>query len=273
MVDYENILTTLWTIWNPAFWIGRSQLDVIVEEERNTHASCLHRDHTDIVMLPEEKECVEKVETDEDGLPHTHPGTSRTGAGNSGGDHDCTDNVTGHNLPNADNHWSLLASSSVGSRPLDEEDAPLVSRETIVHNRHLHCKYDKAHRMAAITKPSCQPLPHTNPFTRSHSNISAKAVIILAMALASTSINSDTFTIMETMDSPQQDHWNQAMEGECPSFMLNNTCTTIKSQEARQLRVNPIGSKWVYMMRHNPDGTIWYKACLLIEHYKQMDFR
>jgi hypothetical protein len=38
------------------------------------------------------------------------------------------------------------------------------------------------------------------------------------------------------------------------------------------LRVKPIGSKWVYKTKHNPDGTIRYKARLVIKGYEQTDF-
>jgi len=77
----------------------------------------------------------------------------------------------------------------------------------------------------------------------------------MAKALASTSISSDPFTYAETMDSPQQDHWKQAMEEECPLILLNNTFTTINFWEARQLPVKPIGSKLVYKTIHNADST------------------
>jgi len=94
----------------------------------------------------------------------------------------------------------------------------------------------------------------------------------MAKALASTSINSDPFTSAEAMDSPQRDNWKRAMEEECTSILLSNTFTTINSREARQLRVKPIGSKWVYKTKHNPDGTIRYEPRLVIEGYEQTDF-
>ena len=50
------------------------------------------------------------------------------------------------------------------------------------------------------------------------------------------------------------------------------TFTTVNSREARQLRVKPIGSKWVYKTKHNPDSTIQYKARLGITGCKQTDF-
>jgi len=121
-----------------------------------------------------------------------------------------------------------------------------------------------------MIKQSCQPQPpRTNRVTRRQVKISANALIIMVQALTSTSINSDAFTYAEAMDSPQREHWKRAMEEECTSILLHNTFTTINSREARQLRVKPIGSKWVYKTKHNPDGTIQYKARLVIEGYEQ----
>jgi len=178
-VGYIHNSTTLWRIWDPAFRMVRSQSDAIFDQERNTLASCLHGDETDIFELPEEMEYVEEIETGGDGHLNDHPGTSRTGEGHRSGDHDCTDDDTDHILPDADNRRSPPASTDVTSRPPDEEDAPPVSRETFVHNRHLHRKNDNARRMAAMTKRSCQP-PRTNLVTTSQIKISANALIIMA---------------------------------------------------------------------------------------------
>jgi len=159
MVGYVHDSTTLWRIWDPAFRVVRSQSDVIFDMERNAQASCLHGDQTDVFELPEKTEYVEEIETDGDGLLHNHAGTSRTGEGHGSGDHDCTEGDTDSILPDADNRRSPPASTGVRSRPPDEEDAPPVSRETIVHNEHLCYKTDKARRTAAMTKQSCQPQP------------------------------------------------------------------------------------------------------------------
>jgi len=271
MIGYEHDSTTLWRISDPALWVVRSQSDVIFQEERNTHASCLHQDQKDIFELPKETEYVKEIETGGDGLLQDHAGTSQIGEGDGSGDHDCADNDTDHILPDADNHGSLPASTGMRSCWPDMEDAPLVSRETIVHNQHLNRENDKAPRMAAMTKQLCQP-PHTNRITRSQVTISANALIIMAKVLTSTSINSDPFTYAEAMDSPQQDHWKRAMEEECTSILLNNTFTTINSREARLSWVKSIGSEWVYKTKHNPDGTIQYKACVVIQGYEKTDF-
>jgi len=62
------------------------------------------------------------------------------------------------------------------------------------------------------------------------------------------------------------------MEEESTSILLNNTFSALNSREARQLQVKPIGSKWVYKTKHNPDGSTRYKARLVIKGYEQTDF-
>jgi hypothetical protein len=68
---------------------------------------------------------------------------------------------------------------------------------------------------------------------KSQVKVSSTALIIIAKALTSTSINSDPFTYVEAMDCPQQHHWQQAIKEECTSILLNNSFTTINSWEAR----------------------------------------
>jgi len=171
MVGYVHDPTTLWGIWDQAFRVVGSQSDVIFHKERNAHISCLQGDQTDIFELPEETEYIEEIdigdgflqaqdyETGGDGLLHDPAGTSPTGGGHRSEDHDCTDDDTDLNLSDAYNRRSLPARTGVRCRPPDEDDAPPVSRETVVHNGHLHHKNDKAHRTAAMTKQSCQPQP------------------------------------------------------------------------------------------------------------------
>jgi len=114
--------------------------------------------------------------------------------------------------------------------------------------------------------------PRMNRVTRCQVKISANALIIMAKALASRPINSNPFTYVEAMDSPQRDHWKRAMEEEFTLILLNNTFTTLNSREATQLPVMAIGSKWVYETKHNPDSTLPFKACWVIIGYEQIEF-
>jgi hypothetical protein len=116
--------------------------------------------------------------------------------------------------------------------------------------------------MAAMTKQSSLPTC-TNRITRIQVRITTNALIIMAIAVASTTSNPFTYT--KAMDSPQHEYCKRAMEEECTSILLNNTFTTVNSWEARQLQVKPIGSKWVYKTKHNPDSTIRFKARQVIK--------
>jgi hypothetical protein len=62
------------------------------------------------------------------------------------------------------------------------------------------------------------------------------------------------------------------MKEECSSILLNQAFTTINFQEARPLRVKTMDSKWVNKTKENPDGTIRYKARLVIKGYEQTDY-
>jgi hypothetical protein len=111
-----------------------------------------------------------------------------------------------------------------------------------------------------------------NCITESQVNISANVLNIIAKVITSTSINSDPFTYPEAKDSPQLDDWNRAIEEECRCMLLNNTFTMINSRETRQLQVKPICSKWVYKTKHNPEGTIRYRARQGITSDEKTDF-
>jgi hypothetical protein len=74
------------------------------------------------------------------------------------------------------------------------------------------------------------------------------------------------------MERPQRNHWKRAMEEESTSILINNTFSALNSREAWQLQVKPIGSKWVYKTKCNPDGSTRYKARLVIKGYEQTDF-
>jgi hypothetical protein len=89
MVGYMHDSTTLWRIWDRAFQALRSQSDVIFNEERNAHASCLYGNETNIFELPEEMEYVMEIGTGGDQLLYDHAESSRTGEGHNSGDHDC----------------------------------------------------------------------------------------------------------------------------------------------------------------------------------------
>jgi hypothetical protein len=94
-----------------------------------------------------------------------------------------------------------------------------------------------------------------------------------AEVLTASEATGDPYTYVDAKESPQRDHWNRAMDRSSTSILLNNTFSTLNSREAWQLQVKPIGTLWVYMTKHNADGSTWYKAWLSIKEYEQTDFR
>jgi hypothetical protein len=61
------------------------------------------------------------------------------------------DDDTEHILPHDNNCRRGLESKDARPHPLDEQDAPPVTREPIIHHGHLHRKTEKPGQMAAIT--------------------------------------------------------------------------------------------------------------------------
>jgi len=232
----------------------------------------------------------QNIGTDGDGVLHARPkDISGTDEGHRGGDHGHTDDVTDVHCQLPDDHTlcqSLPARTGLRSYPPDEWDTiilahsrdhstrePPASRHHIEHSRRLRRENHTARRQAAaMTKKSTRgpPPPTTRRVTRSQGKASAEA--LMASALASTTINGDPSTYAEAMASPLRDHWKRAIDEEIASILLNNTFTTVNSKEVKQLLVKPVGSRWVFKTKRNPDGSTRYKTCLVIQGYEQTDF-
>jgi len=87
-------------------------------------------------------------------------------------------------------------------------------------------------------------------------------------ALASTTINGDPRTYKEAMLSPQKKKWEAAIMDEYNSIIRNETFSPAQAQFGNK----PIGSRWVFKTKRNPDGSTRYKARLVIKGYEQMDY-
>jgi len=272
MVGYTHDSKSLWRIWDPEFQRVKTQLEVVFDEARNALMSCQHgSNEIDMFGLPEDEEYVEETDTGDEPLRDSQP----TQIGKRSKSHM-------HEAPDEE-------AENAHSRRLRREDQTAqrsaANAEIIAHSRRLRREDQTARRSAAAIKKSSQvpraapdPAPDPAPVpapvqapalptgsrvTRSQGKVSAEALTASA---------TDPFTYAEAIESPQRDHWKRAMEEESTSILLNNTFSALNSREARQLRVKPIGSKWVYKTKHNPDGSTRYKARLVIKGYKQTDF-
>jgi hypothetical protein len=94
----------------------------------------------------------------------------------------------------------------------------------------------------------------------------------MSSALASTTINGDPSTYAEATAGLLRYHWKRAIDEESASILLNNTFTTVNSKEAKQFLVMPVGSRWVFKTKRNPNGSTRYKDPLDIKGYEQTDF-
>jgi hypothetical protein len=93
--------------------------------------------------------------------------------------------------------------------------------------------------------------------------------IVMAYAL-SLAVNGDPQTYEEAMASPQKVLWQQAIKEESTSILRNETFAINKQTES--IMKPPIGSKWVFKTKRNPDGSLRYKARLVIKGYMQNDW-
>jgi hypothetical protein len=70
------------------------------------------------------------------------------------------------------------------------------------------------------------------------------------------------------MLSPHKKKWEAAIMDEYNSIIRNETFSPAQAQFGNK----PIGSKWVFKTKRNPDGSTRYKARLVIKGYEQMDY-
>jgi len=283
IVGYTHDSKTLWRLWDPEFQRVKTQSEVVFDEERNAHMSCQHESNEiDIFELPEDEEYVEESDTGDEPLRDSQP--TQIGKRSKSHMHKAPDeeaeNAHSRRLRREDQtaqHSPADAENIAHSRRLRREDQTArrsaAVAENIAHSRCLRTEDQTARRSAAAIKKSSQAPPAApapappigSRVTRSHGKNSAEA-------LTPSAATGDPYTYVQGMDSPQRNHWNRAMEEESTSILLNIIFSALNSQEAWQLQVKPIGSKWVYKTKHNPDGSTQYKARPVIKGYEQTDF-
>ena len=76
----------------------------------------------------------------------------------------------------------------------------------------------------------------------------------------------DPRTYRQAMTCDLRRQWQEAMRQEYASLIKNNTFTPVSEANSQ-----PIGCKWAYKTKQNPNGTIRYKARLVIKGYEQVE--
>jgi hypothetical protein len=87
-------------------------------------------------------------------------------------------------------------------------------------------------------------------------------------ALASTTIHGDCHTYEEAMLSSHKKKWEAAIMDKYNSIIRNETVSPAQAQFGNM----PIGSKWVFKTKRNPNGSTRYNARLVINRYEQMGY-
>jgi len=68
------------------------------------------------------------------------------------------------------------------------------------------------------------------------------------------------------LDSSLQKQWKEAMRQEYASLIENSTFISVTNTNG----MKPIGCRWVHKTKNNPNGTVRYKARLMIKGYEQI---
>jgi len=88
---------------------------------------------------------------------------------------------------------------------------------------------------------------------------------------------SEPLTYKAALRSPQARHWKEAMRQEWQALVDNHTFdimvkgNTVPTPTTDRTVEEPIGCKWVYKRKINPDGSTRYKARLVIKGYEQKE--
>jgi len=81
----------------------------------------------------------------------------------------------------------------------------------------------------------------------------------------------DPASYVEAMDSLYQHEWIEAMKSELDSLIENSTWIPVNQLSKDTQPIHPIGSKWVFRIKANVDGSTHFKARLVIKGYEQRE--
>jgi len=242
MVGYTHNSKTLWRICDPEFQRVKSQSEVILDEERNSHMLCQHGSNgLDMFGLQEDEEDVEETDTGDGPLPDSQP--MEIGKRTKSHMHKAPDEEAENDHSRRIRHDDQTAQRSA------------ANAGNIIQSRRLRREDQTAWRSAAAIIKSSQVLPAA-PAPTIGSRVTRSPGTTPAEALTASA--ADLFTYGEAMENPQRDHWKRAMEEESTSILLNNTFSTLNSREARNCIFSLLALSWFTRLNTiltGPDGT------------------
>jgi hypothetical protein len=254
MLGYVHDTTKIWRIWNPDFGKAVNCSDIYFDESQTTYMSCMV-DNTESSIdphgLPEEDPVI--TEVIEDPPENLSAATLLTRKGPV------------EEVPALDPSEDTSATTPL-TRMGPVEEAPALDPTEVTIPPPMG--------MGSVEEaPALDPqsvldgAPNASPsqprmLTRSQSRRAARAGTTLA---AEVSTDDDPQSYREAMSSPLQRQWKAAMQQEYASLLENHTFTPVEYTQSK-----PIGCKWVYKTKTNPDSTLRYKARLVIKGYEQV---
>ena len=240
MLGYVHDTIKIWRIWDPDFGKAINCSDVYVDESQTAYTSCMHDNGMldndsgiDPLGLPEEDPVITEVVKEAPALVLPPEDTSTANP--------LMRMVSVEEPPALDPpEKTITPPAGMGS----VEEAPALDPQSVPDGA-----------------PNASP-SQRHMLTRSQSRRAARAGTTLA---AEVSTDDDPRSYREAMNGPLQRQWKDAMQQEYVSLLENHTFTPVE-----YARSKPIGCKWVYKTKTNPDGTLRYKARLVIQGYEQM---
>jgi len=240
MLGYVHDTIKIWRIWDPDFGKAINCSDVYVDESQTAYTSCMHDNGMldndsgiDPLGLPEEDPVITEVVKEAPALVLPPEDTSTANP--------LMRMVSVEEPPALDPpEKTITPPAGMGS----VEEAPALDPQSVPDGA-----------------PNASP-SQRHMLTRSQSRRAARAGTTLA---AEVSTDDDPQSYREAMNSPFQRQWKAAMQQEYASLLENNTFTPVEYAYSK-----PIGCKWVYKTKTNPNGTLRYKAQLVIKGYEQV---
>jgi len=118
-----------------------------------------------------------------------------------------------------------------------------------------HCRQSSTQEMTPTAHTGRSTAHETTPTARASRN-----------TLTTGSAEDDPGSYRDALNSSLNKQWKEAMCQEYASLIENSTYTPITNTNG----INPIGCRWEYKTKRNPNSTIRYKACLVIKGYEQI---
>jgi len=276
MLGYVHNTTKIWRIWDPEQRKVVNCSDVEFDENQTAHISCIDNEN-DALGLPEQEPIYTEEQVAETGQSgqvapevvapgqsgqiaeprlQVAPGEIQPSAEKA--DHQTPDEVVTDPMPSPSRTVVRRTDVRTGQVPssrttdLRTGQVPL-SRTTDLrtgHRTNQERRVTRSHRLSEHTALAAHTASTANPPNPPD-------------LLAANPSDSDPRSYREALNSPLYKHWKSAMQEEYASLMENNAFTLVKHTESK-----PIGCKWVYKMKHYPDGTLRYNARLVVKGYE-----